>query len=177
MTQPIELLRGCWLMPLKRLVDARGAFVKTFARANFEQVLGTFEFKEEFYSQSKSGVIRGMHFQAPPADHTKLVFCAMGSALDVLLDLRKGPDYGKVASVTLSGEAPNLLAIPPGIAHGFRALSDETILVYKTSCEYAPQHDAGIRWDSFGFDWGADAPILSERDLAHPSLSDFISPF
>jgi dTDP-4-dehydrorhamnose 3,5-epimerase/CDP-3, 6-dideoxy-D-glycero-D-glycero-4-hexulose-5-epimerase len=63
------------------------------------------------------------------------------------------------------------------VAHGFKALEDDTLVVYKTSSEHAPTHDAGVRWDSFGFDWDCAAPLTSERDCRHPALADFDSPF
>jgi len=121
--------------------------------------------------------VRGMHFQLPPHDHVKLVYCPVGAVLDVLVDLRKGSGMGRVASAELRGDEPSLLVIPKGVAHGFRALRDDSLMVYKTSTEHAPSHDAGIRWDSFGFDWGVALPVLSARDAAHPALADFASPF
>lgn len=172
-----ELLPGALHVGLKRFADHRGAFVKTFARGAFEAAGIAFDFREEFYSFSRKDVVRGMHFQRPPHDHVKLVYCAAGAVLDVLVDLRCGPGMGRVASVELRGDEPSLLVIPKGVAHGFRALADDSLMVYKTSTEHAPSHDAGIRWDSFGFDWGVASPVLSERDAAHPALADFESPF
>jgi len=172
-----ELLPGAMLVALKRFEDARGSFVKTYARGAFEAAGIGFDFREEFYSFSRKDVVRGMHFQLPPHDHVKLVTCPAGAVLDVLVDLRRGPGYGRVASVVLSADEPALLVIPKGIAHGFKALRDDSLMVYKTSTEHAPSHDAGIRWDSFGFDWDVEAPIVSARDAAHPALSDFSSPF
>jgi len=172
-----EILPGAWLVTLKRFVDLRGTFVKTFAHTLFEQNETCFEMREEFYSVSNKDVIRGMHFQLPPHDHVKLVYCPVGAVEDVLLDLRSGPGYGKVARVHLSGDLPSLVFIPKGIAHGFRALVDGSLMVYKTSTEHAPMADAGIRWASFGHDWDLDQPILSNRDRQHPTLDDFLTPF
>lgn len=178
-----ELLPGTWLVKLQRFVDMRGSFVKTFSLRAIDAALAdlpgleSFDFREEFYSTSKKNVIRGMHFQLPPHDHVKLVYCALGSVLDVLLDLRQGVGYGKVASVTLDANEPAMLFIPRGVAHGFRSLSDDSLMIYKTSTEHAPSHDAGIRWDSFGFDWSCSPPTLSVRDAAHPALADFSTPF
>lgn len=179
-----ELLPGTWLVQLKRFEDARGSFVKTYSRSVFDAALqaetphlAAFDFREEFYSLSAKDVVRGMHFQVPPHDHVKLVYCAMGAVEDVLLDLRKGPGYGRSVSVQLSGDAPQLLVIPKGIAHGFVSLTDQSLMVYKTSTEHAPSHDAGIRFDSFGHSWPTSTPILSARDQAHPTLADFVSPF
>ena len=172
-----ELLPGATLVSLKRFEDARGSFVKTYARSVFEAAGVDFDFREEFYSFSHKDVVRGMHFQLPPHDHAKLVYCPAGVVLDVLVDLRRGAGFGRVASVVLSADEPAILVIPSGIAHGFKALRDESLMVYKTSTEHAPSHDAGIRWDSFGFDWDVAAPIVSARDAGHPALADFASPF
>lgn len=172
-----EILPGAWLVTLKRFEDMRGTFVKTYARTLFEQHERRLEMQEEFYSVSNKDVIRGMHFQLPPHDHVKLVYCPVGAVDDVLLDLRSGPGYGKVARVRLSGDQPSLVFIPKGIAHGFRALEDGSLMVYKTSTEHAPMADAGIHWDSFGHDWGVDKPIISDRDQQHPTLDSFVTPF
>jgi dTDP-4-dehydrorhamnose 3,5-epimerase-like enzyme len=107
----------------------------------------------------------------------KLVYCPVGAVLDVLVDLRRGAGQGRVASLVLSEDEPSILVIPKGVAHGFKALRDNSLMVYKTSTEHAPSHDAGIRWDSFGFDWGVKTPVVSARDAAHPALGDFVSPF
>lgn len=179
-----EVLPGTWLLSLKRFEDARGSFVKTYARSVFDAALAragaagpAFDFREEFYSLSNKDVVRGMHFQLPPHDHVKLVYCAAGAVQDVLLDLRKGPGYGRSVAVRLDADTPRLLFIPKGIAHGFVSLCDGSLMVYKTSTEHAPSQDAGVRFDSFGHDWGCDAPILSARDQGHPALADFDSPF
>ena len=172
-----ELLPGVAHVALRRFEDLRGSFVKSYARSVFDANGETFDFREEFYSFSHKDVIRGMHFQLPPHDHVKLVYCPLGAVLDVLVDLRHGPGQYRFASVVLSEEEPSLLVIPRGIAHGFKSLRDNSLMIYKTSTEHAPTHDAGIRWDSFGFDWGVADPIVSERDARHPALSDFSSPF
>ncbi|CAN5737944.1 dTDP-4-dehydrorhamnose 3,5-epimerase family protein [soil metagenome] len=177
MNTSAELLPGTLLVTLRRLEDARGSFVKTFAHSALSPAFREFEMREEFYSTSAKDVIRGMHFQLPPHDHAKLVYCPVGAVLDVLLDLRAGPGYGALASTVLSAEVPSLLLIPRGVAHGFRSLEEGSLMVYKTSTEHERSHDVGIRWDSFGFDWGLATPILSARDAAHPSFASFTSPF
>lgn len=172
-----ELLPDTWLCQLKRLDDVRGHFVKTYGRTSLRSSEFNFDCAEEFYSVSHKNVLRGMHFQLPPHDHVKLVYCAAGAVKDVLLDLRRGPGYGKVAAVELREESPALLVIPRGVAHGFLSLRDGSLMVYKTSTEHAPSHDAGIRWNSFGFDWGVGETIISDRDSRHVGLNDFESPF
>jgi dTDP-4-dehydrorhamnose 3,5-epimerase-like enzyme len=96
----------------------------------------------------------------------------------VVLDLRKTSScQGKSASVELSAANHYLFFVPKGVAHGFLSLQDDTIMIYKTSTVHAPAHDAGIRWDSFGFSWPVKTPILSDRDRSFPSWGDFVSPF
>lgn len=178
-----EILPGAHVVKLNRFQDARGSFVKTYVRSVFDEVLArmegddSFEFREEFYSVSAKNVIRGMHFQLPPHDHIKLVYCAHGAVIDVLLDLRRGAGYGKVASLMLNADEPSLLLIPKGVAHGFHSLTDESLMIYKTSSEHALAYDAGIRYDSFDFDWPSSQPVISDRDRNHPSFASFDSPF
>ncbi len=159
--------------------DDRGSFVKTYTRSAFAaQGLAT-EFAEEYVTTSHRGVVRGMHFQLPPHDHDKVVICLSGSAFDVALDLRVGsPTFGRAYTCTLEGERGDALYIPRGFAHGFCALSDDAMLAYKVTSEYAPAHDAGLLWSSVpGVQWPVERPVLSERDTAHPAFSEFASPF
>ena len=158
--------------------DARGSFVKTFNRNTFHELGLDFEPREEFFSTSAKNVLRGMHFQLPPADHAKLVYCITGSVLDVVLDLRKNsPAFGRSCARELSAANREMFFIPAGFAHGFLTLDDGATMVYQTSTGYSPAHDAGVCWDSFGFDWPVKNPILSERDQKFPALRDFLSPF
>jgi dTDP-4-dehydrorhamnose 3,5-epimerase/CDP-3, 6-dideoxy-D-glycero-D-glycero-4-hexulose-5-epimerase len=118
-----------------------------------------------------------MHFQLPPADHEKMVYCPSGSVLDVVLDLRAGPSYGAMASIELTMKNRYMLYVPRGVAHGFLSLEDNSLMVYKTSSEYSPSLDAGIDFNSFGFDWGVSQPIVSQRDECHIAFKDFATPF
>jgi dTDP-4-dehydrorhamnose 3,5-epimerase len=160
--------------------DDRGSFVKTFHAGALSHEGCHFNVREEFYSASHRGVLRGMHFQTPPFDHQKLVTCVAGRVLDVLLDLRRGsPTFGAVWSTELHASKPQVLWLPTGLAHGFLSLEDGSCVLYKTDKEYAPPHDAGIRWDSFGFAWPLPAGevIISPRDAQHPAWTSFRSPF
>ncbi len=173
-------LPGTFLVQPKVFRDARGDFVKTFHTGLFRDAGIAFSPVEEFYSTSHRGVVRGMHFQLPPHDHAKLVYCIRGRVIDVLLDLRKqSPTNGHAVSAELSAENRQMFYVPSGVAHGFLSLEDDTVMVYKTSTVHAPSHDAGVRWDSFGFDWGLEReePIISTRDAGFPAFSDFASPF
>ncbi|MCE0498805.1 MAG: dTDP-4-dehydrorhamnose 3,5-epimerase [Methylacidiphilales bacterium] len=158
--------------------DGRGNFVKTYHKFDFVQLGIDYDVAEEYYTTSQKNVIRGMHFQAPPHDGIKLIYCINGSVLDVVIDLRKSsPKFGSYQSIELSSANKLMLMVPGGFAHGFLSLEDHTIMVYKNTFVYAPAHDTGIRWDSFGFDWPIRDPITSERDRSFSSLADCVSPF
>ena len=173
-----ELLPGCFLLQPKMFEDDRGLFVKTYHENLFATFGVSLDIREEFYSISHKNVIRGMHFQLPPHAHDKLVFCTHGAVTDVLLDLRRGKSYGRVATAELSGDNGQIIFIPKGIAHGFVSLMDDTLMLYKTSTVHAPESDCGIRWDSFGFDWSlVEEPVVSLRDRTHPTFSEYSSPF
>jgi dTDP-4-dehydrorhamnose 3,5-epimerase len=151
--------------------DSRGKFVKTFHEDSFRLHGFNFEFKESFFSVSKKGVLRGMHFQLPPHDCTKLVYVTEGVILDVAVDIRKdSKTFGQFFTTKLSSKNAKSLYISKGFAHGFLTLSDSATVVYLTSTIHAPEYDVGIRWNSFGFDWGDIEPLMSERDKNHPAL-------
>lgn len=158
--------------------DARGNFVKPFHEGQLAEHGIAMTVREEFFSTSAKDVLRGMHFQVPPHAHQKLIYCISGRVLDVLLDLRRSsPTFGRSVGIELSAANHHVLHLPVGIAHGFLSLEDGSCLVYKTDAVHAPQHDMGIRWDSFGFEWPAAAPLISGRDLTHPLFPEFSSPF
>jgi dTDP-4-dehydrorhamnose 3,5-epimerase len=172
-------IKGCLLIEYAPYMDERGTFVKTFNRDLFKGTsLENFSAEEEFFTQSFKNVIRGLHFQIPPFSHNKIVSCSLGKVMDVLLDLRvSSSTYGSYCAVDLSSKLHQSLYIPVGVAHGFISRSDASIVCYKVDKKYSSEHDAGVAWDSFSFDWGADTPILSARDRAFPSLAKFKSPF
>lgn len=169
---------GVFEIDLFHMLDDRGSFVKTFHKKSFEDQGLESSFDESFYSVNKKGVVRGMHFQLPPDDHAKIVYCTSGSLIDVILDIRKdSPTYGQFAEIKLSGDNFKAAYLPKGVAHGFAVLEDNTCMIYLTSTMHSPQNDAGIRWDSFGYQWPFDKPSNSERDQLFPSFSEFNSPF
>jgi dTDP-4-dehydrorhamnose 3,5-epimerase len=171
-------IAGVYLLAAPGGPDLRGCFYKILHQPEFYEFDIRSEFREIYYSTSKVDVIRGMHFQLPPHEHAKLVWCIQGAATDVVLDLRRGsPTYGRTASFELNGETPSGVYIPVGLAHGFVARSEQTTLIYMVTSVYAPENDAGIRWDTIGFDWGVENPLVSERDAKLPPLSEFASPF
>lgn len=171
-------LAGCFQIRPFFAADERGTFVKTFHAERFAELGLPTDWSEEYYSHSRKGVIRGMHFQAPPYDHEKMVYCMRGRVLDVVLDLRSTSSTNrKYIAVELDGERGHGIVIPKGMAHGFLALTDDVLMAYKVTTVYSHASDAGILWNSFGFDWGVGRPIISARDRAHPKFSDFVSPF
>ena len=158
--------------------DTRGIFVKTFHAGVFQELGLPFTPREEFYSCSRKDVLRGMHFQLPGAAHDKLVFPVAGSVLDVVLDLRKSsPGFSTYYVKQLDAVRREMLFIPAGCAHGFLSLVDHSLMFYQTSTTHSPAHDAGVRWDSFGYRWPVANPIVSERDQRFPGLAGFASPF
>lgn len=169
---------GLLVIQPRLFVDHRGVFVKTFHETLFRELGVAFQPREEFYSTSAKNVLRGMHFQLPPAAHAKLVYCLYGRVLDVVLDLRRNSaTYGRVFTCELNAANRELLFIPVGFAHGFLSLADESLMVYKADAVHSPAHDVGIAWDSFGLDWPIGQPILSERDRKFPAWAAFKSPF
>lgn len=169
---------GCYEIQPRIFDDARGRFVKVFQRNAFSEHGLEVDFAEEYYSVSRQGVIRGMHFQNPPMDHVKIVYCVQGEVFDVVVDLRLGsPSYGKAVTLNLSADKGNYVYIPKGLAHGFCATSESATLVYKVATEYSPEHDSGILWSSIGISWPSKNPVLSDRDRGFTPLSDFKSPF
>lgn len=166
------------LIDMPCFADVRGQFVKTFNDTTFRERGIAFDLKESYFSVSAKEVIRGMHFHLPPHDHDKIVFCPYGSILDVLIDLRKEfGSYGKIHSAILSAENHRAFFIPKGFAHGFRSLEEQSVTYYLVSGEYVSSADAGIAYDSIGFDWECPHPITSGRDQQFPTLSEFVSPF
>lgn len=158
--------------------DARGRFVKTFVAEEYAAAGLPSAFAEEFYSFSTRGVLRGLHFQNPPHAQGKTVFCEHGAIFDAILDLRAGsPAYGVALTFELTAENGLGLYVPPGLAHGFCVVGDAGLVAYRTTSGYAPQADAGIRWDSAGIDWPLASPLVSEKDAALLALDGFASPF
>lgn len=169
---------GVYIIEPKDWQDERGSFVKIFHKDIWLTHNLNFELVESYYSVSRKNVIRGMHFQIPPADHTKLVYVTNGTILDVVLDIRAdSPTYGQFISLEVSAVNHKIMYIPPGFAHGFLALTDNACVTYMQTTMHSPDHDQGVRFDSFGFDWGVHEPILSQRDQHFPTLADFKTPF
>jgi dTDP-4-dehydrorhamnose 3,5-epimerase/CDP-3, 6-dideoxy-D-glycero-D-glycero-4-hexulose-5-epimerase len=171
-------IAGLFLLSNSLFYDERGCFKKVFSKDIFAELSLNTDFAELYYSINKRNVIRGMHFQTPPMDHVKMVYVISGKIHDVCLDLRRNSKtFGKCFDCMLSGDDRKYLYIPRGIAHGFACLEDNTVVHYAQTTGYSSIHDSGIHYDSFGFDWGIQNPILSDRDKSFPSLANFNTEF
>lgn len=171
---------GAYLIEASRFEDGRGFFQEVFKRSAFEAEGLPVDFVQENAARSRRGALRGLHFQVPPQAQGKLVTVTRGAVLDVGVDLREGsPTFKEWVGVELSEDAPRLLYLPPGLAHGYLALTDEAHLMYRVTSEYAPALEGGIRWDDpeIGIAWPSHDPILSEKDLNLPLLAEAPSLF
>jgi dTDP-4-dehydrorhamnose 3,5-epimerase len=158
--------------------DERGHFAKTMQKSLLGRHGLETTYQEIYHSVSKTNILRGMHFQVPPADGAKIVCCLGGMVQDALLDLRVGSStYGHNIMVPLRGEQTNMLYIPAGIAHGFWVGQGPATLLYYQHAEYAPEQDKGIAWNKAGINWPCKTPIMSARDAEFPGLAEFQSPF
>jgi len=169
---------GFKIIHLDKFSDNRGSFLKVFNIDFFEKHGLETNYKESYFSISHKNVIRGMHFQIPPYEHTKLVFINQGEIMDVVLDLRiKSPTFGRFLTIELNTSNPVILYLPPGCAHGFLSLEDNSMVSYLQTTVYNPLCDKGIKFDSFGMNWGITNPIVSKRDNEFICLDLFKSPF
>lgn len=161
--------------------DPRGYFFEPFNLKKFEAEVGEHPlFVQDNESMSDKGILRGLHFQVPPAEQGKLVRVTRGSVLDIVVDLRMGsPTFGRHLSIVLDEENKRQLWIPPGFAHGFLTLEDQTIFSYKCTAYYAPDHERVIAYNDplLGIEWGIDDPVLSEKDAKGAPFGAFDSPF
>lgn len=166
-------IKGLFLIKSNIFKDDRGEFLKVFNKEIFLENNINFEIQESYYSISNKDVIRGMHFQTKEFAHDKLVYVANGKVLDVVLDLRKSSKtFKSYETVELSAEEGALLFIPKGCAHGFKSLEDNTMMIYNVSTVYSSTHDCGVRYDSFGMDWGIENPIISDRDKKFKGIEE-----
>lgn len=171
------------LITLKRHEDERGWFSETYNQRVLAEHGIDAVFRQDNHSYSReAGVMRGLHFQAPPHAQAKLVRCVRGAIWDVAVDIRIGsPTYGRWAAATLSADNGSQLFVPIGFAHGFVTTAPDTEVIYKVTDFYAPECDRGIAWDDpdLALPWPlpAGGAVLSDKDRALPCLRDLGSPF
>lgn len=160
--------------------DERGHFFEYYQKELFAQNGIKDDFVQDNQSLSQKGVLRGLHFQAPPYAQAKLIRVIKGAVLDVAVDIRKNsPTYGKHFSIELNERNKKQLYIPVGFAHGFLTLADNTIFSYKCSNFYNKASEGALLWNdqNLAIDWGITTPILSGKDKEAPTLKSFSTPF
>ena len=160
--------------------DSRGYFFESYNKEVFLRSGIDQNFVQDNESKSAKGVLRGLHFQKPPFAQGKLVRVIKGAVRDVAVDLRKSSStYGKWASIDLTEDNKWMYWVPPGFAHGFVTLEDDTVFFYKCTNVYNKSSEGSIRWDDpdLNIDWGISNPLLSDKDKVSPFFADFETPF
>ena len=170
-------IKDVFVIEPKVFKDSRGYFFEAWKQQEFTDNIGAVNFIQDNESKSSFGVLRGLHYQKGEFSQAKLVRVIKGTVLDVAVDIRRSsPTFGKHIMVELSEENKRQLFIPRGFAHGFLVMSDEAIFTYKVDNVYAPQAEAGIRWNdpALGIDWPIDPKqvLTSDKDLVQPLLKD-----
>lgn len=174
-------LLDCYVLEPDRFGDDRGYFSPYFIQKNLDE-LGFERVVQANRSKSSKGVVRGLHFQKNPKCQAKIVEVIKGSAIDVVVDIRKDSEtYGKWTSVLLTPDNNRQLFVPRGFAHGFVSLEDDTIFHYLVDNDYAPDMEDGILWNDpeIGINWdeifkeyNIDNPILSDKDKDRKTLRE-----
>ncbi len=170
-------IKGVYIIEPRVFNDARGYFFESWKKSEFESHIGPVEFIQDNESKSSFGVLRGLHYQKGDLSQAKLVRVIKGKVLDVAVDIRRSsPTFGQHVMVELSDENKRQFFIPRGFAHGFLVLSEEAIFTYKVDNVYAPQAEAGIRWNdpTLHLEWPIDLTQVttSEKDLKQPLMSE-----
>jgi len=168
-------LPQAYLIEIEPLRDDRGFFARSFCAREFALHGLPDAFVQSNVSFNlKRGTLRGLHYQAEPAAEGKLVRCTRGAIFDVMVDLRRNSAaYRKWLGFELSAENAKAVYIPPGFAHGFQTLRDDTEILYQMTTEYQPEYARGARWNdpAFAIRWPLDNPILSPRDAEYPDFA------
>lgn len=169
-------LKGLLVIHPDVFTDERGYFLETFSQKAFNELTGCADpFVQDNESFSNQHVLRGLHYQLPPHEQSKLVRVAVGRVLDVAVDLRKSSaTFGQHFSIELTGDNKIQLFIPTGFAHGFLTLSESALFVYKCSQYYQRESERSLHWNDpqLAIDWGISQPIVSAKDHAAPLLKD-----
>lgn len=167
-------IRGAYLIELEPISDDRGFFARSWCKREFEALNLKCDLAQCNISfNTKRGTLRGMHYQIKPFQEAKLVRCTQGAVFDVIVDIRPESDsYRSWHAIELSAKNRSMIYIPPGIAHGFQSLMDDTEVFYQMSEFYTPECAHGIRWNDplLGIQWPIGNPVVSARDSSYPSL-------
>jgi dTDP-4-dehydrorhamnose 3,5-epimerase len=168
-------LAGVFVIEPERKEDERGFFARTFSAAEFaERGLEPAVAESSVSFNRARGTLRGLHYQLPPHEETKLVRCTRGSVYDVVVDLRPdSPTHRRWEAIELSAENRLAVYLPAGCAHGYLTLEDGCELDYRISHRYVPDAAAGVRWDDplLGIEWPATPTVISQRDASYPDLT------
>ena len=173
-------INGLLIIKPRVFEDERGYFFESWSKESFKNNGIEIDFVQDNQSFSSKGVLRGLHFQNPPFSQGKLVRVIQGSVLDVAVDIRKdSPTYGEHVSVLLSGENKTMFWIPPGFAHGFSTLEDNTIFSYKCSGIYNKESEGSLMWNDsdLKIDWQIENAIISEKDQNSDHFKNFKTQF
>jgi len=167
-------IKGVYILDVKRIEDARGFFGRIWCKNEFEEVGIDPRVSQINTALSlHKGTLRGMHYQVEPHAETKIVRCTRGRLYDVALDIRpSSPTFKKWFAVELSEDNQRMLVVPPGCAHGYQTLEDETELMYVASEFYAPESSKGVRYDDKAFDieWPLKVSVISQADANWPLI-------
>lgn len=165
-------VEGAFVVELEPRGDARGSFARAFCEETFaERGLPMRLVQMNLAVTHRAGTVRGLHYQRPPAAEAKLIRCLRGAVHDVAVDLRPdSPSYLRHVGVRLDARERKALYVPEGCAHGYQALEDDSEVLYGVSAPYAPEREAGVRFDdaAFGIDWPLPPRDVSEKDRAWP---------
>ena len=173
-------IEGLLVIKPKVFEDDRGHFFESWSKESFQDIDLDLDFVQDNQSLSKKGVLRGLHFQNPPFEQGKLVRVIKGAVIDVAVDIRKDSDtYGQYFSVRLSEKNKKILWIPPGFAHGFVTLEDDTVFTYKCTKIFNKESEGALNWDdkNLNIDWGIKDPLVSEKDMIGGDFASFESKF
>lgn len=173
-------IEGLLIIEPTVFADERGYFFESFRLDKLQEFGVQEKFVQDNESKSQKGVLRGLHFQRNPHAQGKLVKVVKGGVLDVAVDIRKdSPTFGQWFSHELNENNKTMLWIPPGFAHGFLTLQDDTIFQYKCTNYYNKESEGSIRYNDpdINITWNIENPLVSEKDQQAPFLKDFVSPF
>jgi dTDP-4-dehydrorhamnose 3,5-epimerase len=173
-------LEGILLIQPEVFGDDRGYFLESFNMGRYREAGIEYNFVQDNLSKSKKGTIRGLHYQVGNMAQGKLCYVISGKVLDVAVDIRFGsPTFGKHITHILNSQNKNQIWVPPGFAHGFSVLSDETIFVYKCTQLYSKEHERAILYNDpeLGIDWHVKNPIVSGKDLKAKLLKEIEKDF
>jgi dTDP-4-dehydrorhamnose 3,5-epimerase len=173
----IELeLNGAFIIEIEKFVDERGFFARTFDLKQFkEKGLESNIIQCNTSFSEKKGTLRGLHYQVEPFQETKIVMCAKGKILDVIIDIRKeSKTFGKWTSIELNDQNSKIIYIPKGFAHGFQTLENDSQVIYQNSQIHKPEYEKGIRWNDpyFEIKWSLEEKIISAKDESWINFED-----